>query len=392
LTIKIPQRLRRQALLITLLYAAGLLTGFLLLRTAGDGLIARRWLPIATLFALRPLWLLWRGLAYNHRIDEGTILPTLGVGNAITMTRGLLSAGLGGFLFTGPQPGASAWLPALFYMAAALLDGVDGYAARAANQVTELGERLDMALDGLGVLAAVTVGVAHGRLPLWYLPVGFSREIFVAGLGWRKRRGLPVHPLPPSRQRRIAAGLQMGFLGVVLWPIFSPPATTLAAALFGAQLLLSFGRDWLVVSGIISADPDDPRSTSYLRGRRALKRLLFVWMPPILRLANAGLALLILWREAPGFVHWGPHLAARGWPASPAGLWAVVLLAIMALLLLIPARTARVAAILLLALALFDQLAAGFAWPSNGLLEVCAILLVQVGGERLKIEDWEIED
>ncbi len=373
-------RLHRQALLVTLLYTAGILAGFLPLRVQLDSATAWRWLLLASLFALRPLWLLWRGLVHNHRTGEETLLSTLGVGNAITLVRGLLIAGLGGFLFTGPLSGLSAWLPALLYMMAALLDGLDGYAARATDQVTELGVRLDMALDGLGVLAAVAVGVAHGRLPLWYLPVGFSRELFVAGLWWRERRELPIYPLPPSRQRRIAAGLQMGFLGMVLWPLFSAPATTLAAALFGAQLLLSFGRDWLVVSGVLNADSDDPRSAAYLRWRRRAKRLLFVWMPPLLRLAGAGLALLILWHETPDFATWGPYLAAHDWPASPAGLWAVTLLTILGLLLLIPAHTARVAAILLLLLALFDQLAAGFAWPTNGLLEVCAILLVQVGG------------
>ena len=38
----------------------------------------------------------------------------------------------------------------------------------------------------------------------------------LAGLWLRKRRGAPIYDLPPSVNRRVIAGLQMGFLAVIL--------------------------------------------------------------------------------------------------------------------------------------------------------------------------------
>jgi len=371
--------LRCHWLLVAIGYAVALLVGYFIVINGWDHVSARRWLLIATLVATRPLWWLWHGLAQNHRPDETALLPSLGFANAITLLRGLLIAGLSGFLFSSPPAGFIAWLPALLYMSAGLLDGLDGYVARFTDQVTKLGAKLDIELDGLGVLSAVLVGITLGRLPLWYLPLGLSRELFMAGIWLRKRKGLPVHPLTPSNQRRIVAGMQMGFLGIILWPIFGPPATTMAAVLFGAQLLASFGRDWLVVSGVIAAD-----SPRYRRWREVAKLALFWWLPFPLRLLSVGLTAAILWRETPDFPNWLPylssHLSSTAGTFPVGGLWLVTLLALIALLLVAFGVATRAAAIFLLALALFDQLAVGFVWPTNALLQLCTILLIQLGG------------
>jgi hypothetical protein len=66
----------------------------------------------------------------------------------------------------------------------------------------------------------------------------------------------------------------MGFLSAVLWPILKPPATTLAGLFFLAPLLVSFARDWLVVSGLVN-----PASEGYRRARSQARTVLLRWVP-----------------------------------------------------------------------------------------------------------------
>lgn len=237
---------------------------------------AWRWAAQAGLVLVYVTVVLWKGLATNHRLGEEALLPALGWGNRLTLLRGVLVAGLVGF-FLLPEPNSwLVWLPGICYTLANATDFFDGYLARRTNHATRLGERLDMSLDGLGVLAAVVLAVQYGRLPGWYLLVGLARYLFLAGLAWRRRKNLPVFDLPPSIARRLMAGLQMGFLAVMLWPLFEPPGTYLAAALFGLPLLLGFTRDWLLVSG-----------ARFPRWTRGWPTWLSAWLPVLLRLAQA---------------------------------------------------------------------------------------------------------
>ncbi len=66
----------------------------------------------------------------------------------------------------------------------------------------------------------------------------------------RKRRGLPLFDLPPSQIRRPFAALQMGFIAVVLMPVYFPPVTQVAAWVFMLPFLANFLRDWLAVCGL----------------------------------------------------------------------------------------------------------------------------------------------
>jgi CDP-diacylglycerol--glycerol-3-phosphate 3-phosphatidyltransferase len=192
-----------------------------------------------------PVWawccfLLSRGLPENRREGQDELLPTLGMANAVTMLRGLLIAFSAGFLL---EPGVAA--PA--YSAAALLDNLDGRLARRLGRKTGLGERLDMGIDAIGILVATVCGVALGKLPDWYLIVGLARYLFVAGIRTRMLFGMPVRELDPSPARRLVAGVQMGFLAVILWPQIPAGLSLAASPLFGGATLAMFARDWLHV-------------------------------------------------------------------------------------------------------------------------------------------------
>jgi CDP-diacylglycerol--glycerol-3-phosphate 3-phosphatidyltransferase len=229
------------------------------LTLAGYGLLwwvipetASRWLAVASVVLGVELSVLRRHLDTNRRRGAERLLPTLGAGNLVTLSRGVLLAWVAGFLVVPWVATDLAWLPAVGYGSAALLDAVDGAVARARDRVTVLGETLDMEFDALGLLVASLVGVAGGQLPAWYLVAGFARYVFVAGTRLRAHRGLATHDLPARRSRRLLAGAQMAFVAVALTPVVSSSLAELGALLVCAPLLLGFVRDWLYATGRLS--------------------------------------------------------------------------------------------------------------------------------------------
>jgi CDP-diacylglycerol--glycerol-3-phosphate 3-phosphatidyltransferase len=272
--------LRKRWAALTLTGALLLAIGYALLHAGWRPDYALQWLFISASGMAYLSWTLWRGLADNYRAGEvGYLLPTIGAGNLLTLLRGALIATLAGFLFSPRPPGWLAWLPGLLYTFAAFSDLFDGYLARRANHATRLGEQLDLHLDGLGVLIAALLLVQYGQVPPWYLLVGLARYLFLAGIWLRRRWGKPVYELAHSAARRPFAGAQMGFIGVVLLPLFSPPGTHLAGALFALPFLAGFTIDWLTVSGVISAGFSSARAQSSDR----VQRILLQWIPVLLR-------------------------------------------------------------------------------------------------------------
>ncbi len=277
--------LRKRWALSAALSLSTLLGGFILL--GSQGLPAWRWLLPAFLGYGYLLAVLWKGLEANRRLGEDKLLPDLGAGNVATLLRGGLLALLAGFLLLPASTGWLAWIPGVLYTLAIIADYLDGYLARVTDHATRLGEVLDMSFDGLGVLVAVLLGVRDGRLPDWYLVIGFARYAYLVGAWLRTRRGLPVYELPPSLSRRGLAGLQMGFLSVALWPVFSPDAVHLAALGFGLPFLAGFLRDWLLHTGVIRP------AFSERRQEASLTR----WAPLALRLAVGLLAAASLFAQ-----------------------------------------------------------------------------------------------
>jgi CDP-diacylglycerol--glycerol-3-phosphate 3-phosphatidyltransferase len=210
---------------------------------------AQRWCIMAAAVLGLKLWLFGRWLKNNQRQAETELLPTLGPGTILTLLRGALVGLLAGFLLCPrPQGEWLVWGPALLYTLSSIIDSLDGYLARITGHTTLLGKKLDEEYDGLGILISISLAVQYGQLPLWYQLPALSRPLFIGGIWWRNRQGKPVYALPPSSYRRLAAGFQMGFVSVMLSPLFSPPITTIAAVVFAAPFMAGFIRDWLVVS------------------------------------------------------------------------------------------------------------------------------------------------
>ena len=379
------QSLRRRWLLTAAIYVASLLGSYGFLYAAWTAGAASWWLVWAAAAMLIELGILWRVLPHNHPPAKAQLLPTFGYGTALTLTCGLLLFLLAGFLFMARPWGWLAWIPPLLYTVARVVDYVDGYVARITHHETKLGGILDIEFDGLGVLIAVLLAFEYGTLPFWYLPLAVSRQLFIAGLWWRERRGLPIYDMTPSGNRRIIAGYQTAFISVTLWPFFAPPMATVAAAIFGLVLFLSFLRDWLVVSGVI-----DPATVRYQQLRTRLKTLIEGWLPLASRAVGIGLALMLLLREVPDFPTWTPLLASGGITATSAWLWALVMLCGLALLPYLLGVIGRVAALPLLGLAWLDMAANGLDWTGNLWLLIGTIIVTHAGSGKLAL--WQPEE
>ena len=223
-----------------------------------NSLFASRWLLLALPSWGFALWQCYRRLHLNHGMLDNKCHTTLGLGNRITLLRGLLIAATSGFLATTALEIRQLllYLPAIFYTAAALGDVLDGYVARHRQQTTELGKELDTSLDALGLLIAPLLAVLYGKLHASYLLVSFAYYLFQWGLLWRQRFDKPAYPLPASRMRRQLAGYQMALVATVLWPPLPAVITRPVGILFMLPMLAGFIRDWLYVSGRLAPDPE----------------------------------------------------------------------------------------------------------------------------------------
>jgi CDP-diacylglycerol--glycerol-3-phosphate 3-phosphatidyltransferase len=359
-----------------------LLSGYFLLRAGWEPAYAARWLVITAAMIVYLLIVLRRSLPANHRSGETMLLPSFGWGNRMTLLRGMLVAALVGFLFsprpagpglTGTGPGIAgidwmAWIPGILYTLADLVDFLDGFLARLTNHATRMGEILDISLDGVGVLAAALLAVQYGQVPAWYLFVALARFFFLGGMWLRQRLGLPNHDLPPSFRRRGFAGLQMGFLAVMLWPLFSPPGTHLAAAVFALPFLAGFLRDWLVICGI-------SRPGESLRGM--WRAMATQWLPVGLRLAILAVSLGPIMKNIQRFqLLEGP-------------MQALTVLELFAVSLVVLGAAGRSAAVLGLLILGFYQMQAHLTAVQMALVAAYAAILF-VGSGALSL--WKPED
>jgi len=382
--------LRRQWLLVSLCYLAVLLVGYNMLRQLWNPQQSLQWIiSAATLMAIQ-LSVLWWALPYNRSpapyADPASVhlRPVLGYANALTLLRGLLACLLAGFLFIPMPQGWWAWAPALLYTCERLIDFADGYVARITRSESKLGEILDIEFDGLGILIAVMLGIQYGKLPAWYLLLGLGRPLFVLGLWLRSRTGRPNYELPPSEHRRIIAGFQTGFVSLVLWPLWLPAVTLLAAYVMAVPLIFSFGRDWLVVSGVL-----DAASPLYQRTRQRARLLVEGWLPLLARLCAAILSLAILWQAAPALAPWQQDATAANSPAALL-LGAAMVLGLLAVFSVLLGMAGRAGALGLAVIAAFDIAASGLDWGSNAPLLICALIVAHLGSGKWAL--WSPEE
>jgi CDP-diacylglycerol---glycerol-3-phosphate 3-phosphatidyltransferase len=224
---------------------------------AGDRLLDAVWEPLnGWSWLLAPLavflFLLWRSrLAFRaHPAQPGRkALLIIGLANSVTLCRGLLICGLGGFAFSSQLQGVLTWVPCVIYASSFAADGLDGLIARARGEDSPVGEVLDREVDALGVFIAAILAYQYGRLPAFFLPVSAAYYIFNLAIWLRMKHGKPVHPLRPSRFRRAVGALQAFSLTLFLAPLLSPLEGFGLAVALTLAVSLSFVKDWMAVIG-----------------------------------------------------------------------------------------------------------------------------------------------
>ena len=112
----------------------------------------------------------------------------------VTWPNALSAARLAGvpvflWLVVGPRTPTADIIACLLLGVAGLSDWLDGKLARALDQVSELGKKLDPAADRLYILAALIGLAVRGIIPWWLLGALVGREVIVgAGLLVLRRR------------------------------------------------------------------------------------------------------------------------------------------------------------------------------------------------------------
>ena len=169
--------------------------------------------------------------------------PRFGIANSITTVRALLAVLVALAIARPPAPSV-AWFVVGAAVAATVLDGVDGWAARTLGQSTAFGARFDMEVDAALIMVLSVLAWAWDKAGAWVILSGLLRYLFVAA-GWMWP--WMSRPLEPKRRRQTVCVIQVFALIVVVSPIAGPPFSTIAAAVALAVLVWSFAIDtaWL---------------------------------------------------------------------------------------------------------------------------------------------------
>ena len=169
----------------------------------------------------------------------------LGAANLITGTRGMLTALVAAALVETPGE-LLAWTLVFLAIAAVVLDGADGWAARRQGLVSAFGARFDMEVDAFLILALSALVWRFDKAGAWVLASGLMRYAFVAaGQVWPHFD----RPLPASRRRQAVCVVQIAGLIAALAPVVAQPLSTGMAGLSLAALTWSFWVDvrWLLL-------------------------------------------------------------------------------------------------------------------------------------------------
>ncbi len=168
---------------------------------------------------------------------------TFGIANCVTAVRAVLVALAATAIARSPAP-SMAWFVVGTAIAATVLDGVDGWAARRLGESSAFGARFDMEVDALLILVLSMLAWRWGKAGAWVIASGLLRYLFVvAGWVWP----FMERPLLPSRRRQTICVIQIVALIAVVTPAVTPPLSTAVAAGALALLAGSFAVDlwWL---------------------------------------------------------------------------------------------------------------------------------------------------
>jgi phosphatidylglycerophosphate synthase len=175
--------------------------------------------------------------------------PRLGTANRITLVRAAIACLIAArAIEPAPLGMPERWLLAAIAVAALMLDGADGWAARRQGLASAFGARFDMEVDAFAILVLAITVVKAQAVPCWVLAIGGMRYIYLAAtlVFPLLRRPLPARRIADRRRKTIAVIQSVG-LTIALAPatLAGWAAVTCAAAL--GLLAYSFAADIVIL-------------------------------------------------------------------------------------------------------------------------------------------------
>ncbi len=177
--------------------------------------------------------------------------PRLGTANRITLVRGAIACLFAARAIEPAPLGApERWLLAAIAVAALMLDGADGWAARRQGLASAFGARFDLEVDAFAILVLAITVVKAQAAPYWVLAIGGMRYFYLAA-------ALPFpllrRPLPPrriaDRRRKTIAAIQSVGLTIALVPATLGGWAALVCAAALGLLAYSFVADVVILLG-----------------------------------------------------------------------------------------------------------------------------------------------
>jgi CDP-diacylglycerol--glycerol-3-phosphate 3-phosphatidyltransferase len=148
-------------------------------------------------------------------------------------------------IFTLRRTAASSWIAFVAFGAAALTDGLDGFAARRMQLVSKAGQLWDPIADKLLVIVSMLALVHVGRFPAWAAAIIIIREVAVTILrvaADRRGRGFPA-----SLAGKCKTGAQLYAVLFYTLPRGTLPHVVLLVFLWGAIVLTVYsGLQYMV--------------------------------------------------------------------------------------------------------------------------------------------------
>lgn len=238
------QRVDRSAKLVGLTAISGLLIGGSFFTASAVSPAIRFWLAASGSLAC------WGAILVFVQIrSAGASGPTpITLANMVTGIRGVLVSGLVGFVVIPSPTGLIAWLPAVVFATAGLLDGIDGRLARVRGETSEFGARFDTEADSFMMLVGAGLVVSRGLAPVAFLAVGLARYVYVAGLEFRRLRGRSIGNGDNRTINRIIFAITVLSIWIALLPVVEQAMTIPLLSLVAIPFLLNFVRSWLVVT------------------------------------------------------------------------------------------------------------------------------------------------
>ena len=172
-----------------------------------------------------------------------------------------------------PATTRAATVALLLAIAAAALDGVDGWLARRTGTATSFGARFDMETDALMILVLSVLAWRYGKAGIWVLAGGLMRYAFGAAawiLPWMNR------PLTPTWRAKVVKvahdiGLCVAIAPIVPWPLSAAAVGATSLALTWS-FAVDVGRLWRAPATRTTADARACPSSSGDTARTMRKR------------------------------------------------------------------------------------------------------------------------